>query len=282
MKKTKLLKRQIDLLKLSLNLFKTDATLFAIRRNSSAFVDCFYKDGTMLKEEFVESIPVKYLSEARDLLDFLRSVSEKMDNTYYSTYRNIKYEKEIICKRIELLIKYLEEEIKDISSNIIFYCWQSDLPSKTNNGFIRDCLEKAIKRVESDLNLKLVLDSDTRNVPGSPDIITSILDKIDNSAIFVGDVSILPKDLCAKKYQCNQNVMFETGYALKSLSYERIVLICNTSYGELKDLPFDLGLKRVIDYKLKETDEIEQRKTIKEKMVSELYISIKTILSKTE
>ena len=43
----------------------------------------------------------------------------------------------------------------DSVGHSVFYSWQSDLPSKTNRGLIRDALDKACKEVERDLELAL-------------------------------------------------------------------------------------------------------------------------------
>ena len=69
------------------------------------------------------------------------------------------------------------------SAATVFYSWQSDLPNSTNRGFIGDCLERAIKELRADPNLQVdpCLDRDTQNVPGSPDIATTIFDKIDKT-----------------------------------------------------------------------------------------------------
>ena len=283
MTKRKLIKRQIELLKITLDMFRNDTVFDNIVIYTSAYLDCFYQDDLMLKEEFIESIPVSFLPFAKEMLDFLRSISGRVsEDTYYSESKRISYDKDYIVSIINSLIKYLNKEIKDISSNTIFYSWQSNLPDTTNHSFIEECINDAIAEINKGSDIKFVLDADTRNVPGSPDIVTIILDKIDDSAIFVGDVSLLERKNETDKLQCNQNVMFETGYALKSLSYERIVLVCNTINGELKDLPFDLGLKRVIDYKLSENDSYEARKAAKDKLVYELTIAIKSILHRLD
>ena len=64
--------------------------------------------------------------------------------------------------------------------SIIFYSWQSDLPNKTNRGFIEEALEKAVKSIRSDntIEVELVIDRDTKDIPGSPDISKTILEKI--------------------------------------------------------------------------------------------------------
>lgn len=50
----------------------------------------------------------------------------------------------------------------------VFYAWQSDLPNKTNRGFLESCLERAIEKANSALTNddRLVLDKDTQGVAG--------------------------------------------------------------------------------------------------------------------
>lgn len=132
----------------------------------------------------------------------------------------------------------------------IFYSWQANLPNKTNRGLIKDCIEKAISEINKELTIesRIQIDSDTSNVPGSPDIIHTILEKIDSSSIFVADVSI------TNSLQPNPNVMFELGYAIKSLGDANIIMVFNEHYGKTKDLPFDLGFKRQMLYKCSDSE----------------------------
>src|SRR5260370_21682309 len=76
---------------------------------------------------------------------------------------------------------------------IVFYSWQSDLPIKTNRGFIQEALERAIKAIHKDdtIEIKPVIDRDTQGVDGSPDISKTIFSKISQADILVGDVSII-------------------------------------------------------------------------------------------
>jgi len=53
----------------------------------------------------------------------------------------------------------------------------------------------------------------------------------------------------------NPNVMFELGYAMNSLGSRHIVMVFNSAYGEPKNLPFDLGFKKQIIYKIKDQAE---------------------------
>lgn len=135
----------------------------------------------------------------------------------------------------------------------VFYSWQSDLPNATNRGFIGDALDKAVKSISDDASnsFKPVTDSDTRGEPGSPEILATIMKKIDESHAFVCDLSIIsPKR--SKKPTPNPNVMLELGYALKSLGADQIILLFNSAYGDIKDLPFDIDKRRVTIYTMPE------------------------------
>lgn len=126
----------------------------------------------------------------------------------------------------------------------VFYSWQATLPGATNRSLIRKCLDSAVTALntEVEVNDSLRVDSDTGGRPGSPKIFDTILDKIDQCNIFVADVSLVAPR------QSNSNVMVELGYALKVLGPEGIVMVCNTAFGSMSDLPFDLGFNRVIHY----------------------------------
>lgn len=42
--------------------------------------------------------------------------------------------------------------------------------------------------------------------------------------------------------------MIEVGYALKALNFERVILVFNSAFGEIDDLPFDLRMRRLVVY----------------------------------
>jgi len=157
----------------------------------------------------------------------------------------------------------------------IFYSWQSDLPNNTNRGFIGDALEKAIKSIRNDDSIKIepVIDRDTQNVPGSPDIVNTIFEKIDEAQIFVCDVSIINSNLSNSRNRRfvqkildsflnflyknsnsrptpNPNVLNEHGYAMKTLGEGKIIMVMNTAFGSIEQLPFDLRQRRVITYNM--------------------------------
>jgi hypothetical protein len=79
----------------------------------------------------------------------------------------------------------------------IFYSWQSDIKAASNRTLIQNALEGAAKDIRNDDSIQIepVVDRDTFGVPGSPDIGISIFNKIDSSAIFVADVTIVNNHL---------------------------------------------------------------------------------------
>ena len=272
-----LYKKQIQLLRLSKK-YAEEADfgkLSFVARD--AYLDLFYKSNDMLKEEFVELFPPSELSRVRRLIDFSRSVSISSPEGYSSTYRGIRFKRNELINEYEWLINKMEELIQAKYQLSVFYSWQSDLPNYSNRSFIEDCIINSIKSINNDYSLFLKLDQDTRNVPGTPDIIDTILRKIENSFIYVADVSIIGKIYKKNKYTANQNVMFELGYALSVLQESNIILICNTDLANTKELPFDIGKKRLITYCLGEKNK-NDKSCIKKEVVGKIYEAIKCIV----
>ncbi len=161
---------------------------------------------------------------------------------------------------------------------IIFYSWQSDIDAKYNRNFIKECLERAIKLLNEELKIEepLRLDHDTKNVQGTPDIVSTILNKIEKSDIFIGDITFIAKTVDSKKLVSNPNVMIELGYALNALRDNRIINVMNTAFGKPEgNLPFDLSHKRwPIQYELSSnnfTDKSNIRKSLVASLKSALY-----------
>ena len=166
----------------------------------------------------------------------------------------------------------------------VFYSWQSDLPNSTNRGFIGDCLERAIKDLNADPDLKVdpCLDRDTQDVPGSPDIAATIFDKIDRCGLFVCDVSIVNQSTPGRPMP-NPNVLIELGYAVKTLGWNRIVCIFNQATGTIQDLPFDLRQRRVRSYDLQEGhDKTDQRKSLTGLLKADLRHIFNAMLTRRE
>lgn len=100
----------------------------------------------------------------------------------------------------------------------IFYSWQSDLPNNTNRGFIQSALEIAIKELVNDdeVGVEPVLDRDTANVAGAPDITSTIFDKIARSDSIVCDITIINQG-ATQRLTPNPNVLIELGYGAARL-----------------------------------------------------------------
>lgn len=137
---------------------------------------------------------------------------------------------------------------------IVFYSWQSDLPS--NRTFIEKCLKSAIKQINEEWQVvdadrsghpngitKVQLDSDTRGVLGTPEIAATIFKKIEASDLFVADVSFVSNGMNGKLLP-NPNVLIELGYAFGKLGEEKIIQIMDEAAGRPQDLPFDLMHRR--------------------------------------
>jgi hypothetical protein len=160
---------------------------------------------------------------------------------------------------------------------VVFYSWQSDLPSKTNRTLIEDALRIAADAVKADGSLTVdpVVDRDTQGLPGSPDIGEAIFDKINRATAFVCDVSFINQGTPERRTP-NPNVLVELGYALRALSWERIVMVLNLETGAPEDLPFDLKRKRVLPYRSAEAD--SERAPARKELASKLTDALRAIL----
>src|SRR5712692_8624091 len=119
---------------------------------------------------------------------------------------------------------------------VVFYSWQSDLPNATNRGFIQGALEEAVEIIARELEIQPVIERDTQNVPGSPDIAQAIFRKIATADLFVADISLI-NEASASRRTPNPNVLLELGYALKALGDDRVILVCNRAFGTVEQLP---------------------------------------------
>lgn len=155
--------------------------------------------------------------------------------------------------------------------NKIFYSWQSDLPNNTNRGFLESCIKRAINELKGmeTFSIELTLDKDTKNITGTPDITESIFKKIDNTKVFIADISIINSKFEGRKTP-NPNVLIELGYASKSIGWDKVICLYNLDYGSLDDLPFDLRQRRIITYSLKHKQKSEIRNEISSKIVDNM------------
>jgi hypothetical protein len=157
----------------------------------------------------------------------------------------------------------------------IFWSWQSDTPQSIGKLFVRDALLEVVRDLAEDTDLQPAerpdaVDHDTLDVPGSPQIASTILEKIERCAVFVADITPVGQTQAGKRLP-NPNVLIELGYALKCLGLERIILVMNTYQGaSLKHLPFDLRHWRApITYNLA-PDKEDHRHESSSKLMEEL------------
>ena len=274
MKKLVLYRKELELLDLAKDLISSNRLLDYISNVRTAIPDLFYENNFNLKSEFIELIPVEKLSNIRTLLDFLRTVSGHSGNSFSAngTYKDIHE----LAEEISVLSELMKKQLNALSQYTVFYSWQSDSAPKLNRNFIENNLKKAIKELNNNSDIQLKLDKDTRNEAGSPDIINVILKKIDDAMVFVADVSAICK-VSDDKFLSNPNVMLELGYALSTLSDKRVILICNTNICNTKDLPFDLGLKRMICYNYSDHISENDKKAMSDKFKKQLIEAIKAI-----
>ena len=157
----------------------------------------------------------------------------------------------------------------------IFYSWQSDLPGNNTRGFIQECIDAAVRHFRNTVAIEA--DRDTKGEYGSPDIVETIFSKIDECDLFIADTSIVNKYFATNddgelsetiKLSPNPNVLLELGYAAKTLSWNNVICIMNTDYGEVGDLPFDLEHRRPVQYSLKASKKSEVREYIRNIIVS--------------
>jgi hypothetical protein len=151
----------------------------------------------------------------------------------------------------------LEQSIERCEMKV-FWSWQSDTPGKIGRHFVRDALTAAIEQLkqapdveeptERETRSAMHLDQDRKGISGSPDLARVILEKIEQSTVFVADVT--PVGIVTthgeqepQKKVINPNVAIELGYALHALSDRSLLMVMNEHYGSRADLPFDLQSK---------------------------------------
>lgn len=136
---------------------------------------------------------------------------------------------------------------------VVFYSWMSDRPKEQNISYIRKVLSDDCKKLGKKLGIKIAIDSDSRGEDGSKPIEENVLKKIAKCDIFVGDITpIYPRQswqLWAKPTP-NPNVMYELGFAVSTLGWNRCIMVWNSKYGNLSNAPFDIRNHTTVSYKI--------------------------------
>lgn len=234
----------------------------------------FFENNLNLRFEFIQLFNPKNIVPVRNTIELLKDCTDIRQNSLIGLNgKNCKIDK--IIENIDVIIETLEGAKTDLSSHTVFYSWQSNKLPSTNRNFIKDCIEKAIERINLELPYSLVFDSDTRGTPGAPMINDAIFRKIDNAFCFMADIT--PVTVDGKQIFPNSNVMLETGYAFSSIGERRIILIDNVHWGEINQLPFDIKNRRIMTYSLSRNTPPEEKKRIKNELTNDIYNAIKLI-----
>jgi len=166
----------------------------------------------------------------------------------------------------------------------VFYSWQSDTPNNVGRNFVERCLERAIGQLQADAEIdmpdrEIEVDRDTHDVPGSPPIMEIVFGKIDRAAVFLADMTYVAERQGGGRSP-NPNVCIEYGWALKALSWRRVIAVMNTAVGHPDDfeLPFDVRhTRRPIIYALAEDADAATRTAAREGLVKALTGALKAI-----
>lgn len=163
----------------------------------------------------------------------------------------------------------------------IFYSWMDDGDPRLNRHFIDGCLKAAIKKLNRAELTDYEVVRDTGGLAGMVDINQVILQRIQESAVFVADVTLINPSSVRRPDERptpNPNVMFELGYAYSAKGEDSIIAVFNTASGAVTDLPFDIRPKRILTYHAA-TD--EDRPSAKTKLTESLVDALRLCLKDT-
>lgn len=166
----------------------------------------------------------------------------------------------------------------------IFFSWQSDTPNRVGRSFIETCLGRAIGELQADADVDpadrdMALDRDTLDVPGMPPIMETIFGKIDRASVFLADLTYVAERVGGGRTP-NPNVCIEHGYALKALSWRRVIAVMNTAAGhpDQHELPFDVRhTRRPISFDLPEDADSKTRKAAADVLVRQLKTALRAV-----
>lgn len=157
----------------------------------------------------------------------------------------------------------------------IFFSWQSQI--KPNRNIIEQCLCKVVEELlNNDIQLEVVVDRDTSGSIGTIEIANTIFSKIDNSTIFVADISFIGIIENGRKVP-NPNVLTELGYAANVLGWENIITLFNSNHGKVEELPFDIRHRRHIVFDALPNSDNSKSKKI---LIKDLTSAINPIIEK--
>jgi hypothetical protein len=159
--------------------------------------------------------------------------------------------------------------------NTVYFSWQLDTPKPENKAFIWDAIQKACDNlVESDPEECPRPQEGAVGIPGAPNLVDVIFNRIRRASIFIADLTFVGKTTDEKKNIPNPNVLIELGYAARCLGWKRTILVMNKASGDPSQLPFDILQHRwPIIYELRTTTIAREKRF--EQLVGTLTAAIK-------
>ena len=146
--------------------------------------------------------------------------------------------------------------MSEMVPTVIFNAWQTDSPEKSNRNAISFAISTAIASITADQGVHFdKLEATRSDDPGSPNIPQQIFARILQCDIFIADLTTINIEATdVKRKTANPNVLIELGMAVAAVGWSRVILLFNTAYGSLNDLPFDIDRQRVAQYRLREEE----------------------------
>lgn len=266
------IKKGIQLIDLLINRLSESKSFDPIFEVRNTFYHIFY-DGNKLDDLFVFLFPIEQIENISRIFRAIQTAAGTGPDFISGPSGGINITVPDLISNLNTINYYLKQAIAQNSFKI-FYSWQSDLPNTTNRGFIESALEKAILNINKETNIPLAIDKDTSNKAGSPDIAHTIFEKIDDCFLFIADISLITVGSGSCKMSPNPNVLIELGYAQGVLNEENIIMIFNSAFGKIEDLPFDLRGKRIMQYSCPKDAELDRKKGYKEALIKQLQRAI--------
>jgi hypothetical protein len=167
---------------------------------------------------------------------------------------------------------------------VVFYAWQSDRPASRTRYLIQEAAAEAAMQINADPSspYNVRIDHDTLGVPGLCDIPATILEKIDKADGFLCDLTYVATtqpekdsdDDFKERYCSNPNVLFELGYAFRSMGYQRLMCVMNENYGPAAKQIFDLAHRR-FPFAYRMPNEGKPRSAVKAELATFLQTTIR-------
>jgi hypothetical protein len=182
-------------------------------------------------------------------------------------------------------IKWLTHPCEGMADFTIFYSWQMDVPLAINRDFIQKALDAAVQQLGNQFDIeeadRMTVEQGMNGVPGSPEVATMMFEKIGESAIFLGDVSLVGavrRDRKLLKRVPNPNVSIEEGFAAGVLGWERVICVSNEHFGKNEEQAFDQRNRRFpISYRLAPNATNEETDNVSKGLIKTLVKAIDTV-----